>query len=507
MTGQVAPALSATDLAKSFGPTLALQGASLDLYGGEVHALLGENGSGKSTFAKVLAGIHQPDRGRIRRNGRGVDIADPATGRALGIGIVFQELSLAPALDVVDNLFLGRERRGRFYGWLDRRRQIEECREMLDRLGLGVDPRRRTRELSIAQKQMLEIAKALLQEPDILIFDEPTASLTEREAAQLFHVIEELRDRGTAILYVTHQLREVLRIADRVSVMREGRIAAQREITDDVTEEMLIGLLTDKRLGASASPAGLPDAAPLLRVSRLRTAISSDVSFHIRPGEIVGLYGVVGCGREEIARCLVGLLRPLAGALEFDGRPYDPAGPADALDRGIGFLAGDRKQDGILPNRPTRENLTLAGLRLLARAGFVRQRDEQSETESRLASLRVKYRSAEDSISTLSGGNQQKVLFGRALLARPKILVLEDPTAGIDIGAKYDLYEQIRQAAGTGMSFLWLSTDLTETLTLCDRVYAMRGGAITAEITAPSSADEERLLSAVLGRGAAEAAA
>ncbi len=506
MTGQVVPALSAVDLAKSFGPTLALQGASLELRAGEVHALLGENGSGKSTFAKVLAGIHQPDRGRIRRNGREISIVDPAAGRALGIGIVFQELSLAPALDVVDNLFLGRERR-RFYGWLDRRRQVEECREMLDRLGLDVDPRQPARVLSIAEKQMLEIAKALLQEPDILILDEPTASLTERETAQLFHVIEQLRDRGTAILYVTHQLREVLRIADRVSVMREGRIAAQLEISDDVTEEMLIGLLTDKRLGSSASTAGLPDTAPLLRVSRLRTANSGHVSLHIRPGEIVGLYGVVGCGREEIARCLVGLLRPLAGALEFDGRPYDPRGPADALDKGIGFLAGDRKQDGVLPNRPTRENLTLAGLRLLARAGFVRQREEQSETDSRLASLRVKYRSPEDSISTLSGGNQQKVLFGRALFARPKMLVLEDPTAGIDVGAKYDLYEQIRQAAGMGMSFLWLSTDLTETLTLCHRVYAMRGGLIAAEIIAPSPADEERLLSAVLGRAAAEAAA
>jgi ribose transport system ATP-binding protein len=507
MIDEAGPALEARDLTKSFGATRALQGASLTLAAGQVHALLGENGSGKSTFAKILAGIHPADLGTVLRDGREVAIDDPAFARALGIGIVFQELSLAPDLDVVDNLFLGRER-SRLPGWLDRGSEVEACRAMLGRLGLSIDLFQPVRRLGMAQKQLLEIGKALLHEPDILIFDEPTASLTEREVAHLFDVIGEMRKNGRAILYVTHHLREVLHIADRVSVMRDGRIVAGLDVGPDTTEEQLIRLLTEKRLNTTPLPARTKAATPILRVSGLHTTICRDVSFDISPGEIVGLYGVVGCGREDIGRSLVGLHRPQVGVIEVGGKAHQPVDPADALALGVGFLPSDRKQEGILPNRSIRENLTLSSLDRLTKFGFLSWVLEQATSAERLAALRVKFASAEDLITSLSGGNQQKVLFGRAMAAAPRLLVLEDPTAGIDIGAKYDLYEQIRRAADTtNMSFLWMSTELTETLTLCHRVYAMYRGRIVTEIVNPTLADEDRLLAAVLGRVDEEVAA
>ena len=498
-----APALSAAGLHKAFGSTQALQGASLELEAGQIRALLGENGSGKSTLAKIIAGAQEADRGTICREGSEVEIGDPAAARALGIAMVFQELSLAPDLDIVDNMFLGRERPGKVPGFVDRNSEEQACRTMLDQLGLAADLHQAVRLLGMAQKQMLEIGKALSQQPSVLILDEPTASLTRREIEQLFALVMRLREAGTAILYVTHHLREVLEIADHVSIMRDGRIVANREVTRETTEAELVELLIGRT--PSMQPAAPVASAriPLLKVSDLRTSGSSGVSFHVGDGEIVGLYGVVGCGREEIGRALVGLHPVLGGAVELTGETYKASDPADALARGIGFLSSDRKQEGILPNRAIRENLTLSNLRAVACRGFIQQRRERTMAAEQLRALGVKFASAEHSITTLSGGNQQKVLFGRALAARPSLLVLEDPTAGIDIGAKHDLYRIIRSHAGDGMGFLWMSTDLTETLTLCDRVYAMYDGRIISEIAAPTMADEEHLLAAVLGRGGA----
>jgi ribose transport system ATP-binding protein len=337
-----------------------------------------------------------------------------------------------------------------------------------------------------------------------LILDEPTASLTRREIEQLFALVMRLREAGTAILYVTHHLREVLEIADHVSIMRDGRIVANRGVSRETTEAELVELLIGRTPSMQPAAPVASARVPLLKVSDLRTSgSSSGVSFHIDDGEIVGLYGVVGCGREEIGRALVGLHPVLGGAVELTGETYKARDPADALARGIGFLSSDRKQEGILPNRSIRENLTLCNLRAVARRSFIQPRLERTMAAEQLRALGVKFGSAEHFISTLSGGSQQKVLFGRALAARPSLLVLEDPTAGIDIGAKHDLYRIIRSHAGDGMSFLWMSSDLTETLTLCDRIYAMYDGRIVSEIAAPTMADEEHLLAAVLGRGGA----
>jgi ribose transport system ATP-binding protein len=500
MMSSNAPALSVSGIYKSFGSTRALQGASLELQAGQILALLGENGSGKSTLAKIIAGALAADRGTICRDGRAVVFEDPATARTAGIAMVFQELSLAPDLDIVDNIFLGRERPRRLPGFFDRKAEERACRVMLDELGLTFNLRQPVYSLGIAQKQMLEICKALSQQPAVLILDEPTASLTQREIQQLFTLIVRLCASGTAILYVTHHLREVLEIADHVSIMRDGKIVANREVTQKTTEAELIELLMGKAVGAESTARSSSARVRLLDVAALRTQRNSGLSFHIGDGEIVGLYGVVGCGREEIGRALVGLHPVLNGAIELAGKNYKARDPAVALANGIGFLSADRTGEGILSNRPIRENLTLSNLRTIARCCIIQKRLGRATALEQLRDLGVKFMSAEHFITALSGGNQQKVLFGRALATRPKLLILEDPTSGIDIGAKQDLYRMIRSHAAEGTSFLWMSSDITETLTLCDRVYAMYDGRIVLEITSPTMADEEHLMAAVLGR-------
>ena len=295
-------------------------------------------------------------------------------------------------------------------------------------------------------------------------------------------------------------MREVLAIADHVSVLREGRVVATREVTSRTTEEELIELLIGRTAGLqSAAPIDLVRTG-LLAVDCLRTHSCTNVSFHIKTGEIVGLYGVVGCGREQVGRALVGLHPILGGTITLCEKSFKPTNPADALARGVGFLPSDRKQEGILANRSIRENLMLSNLPAVARAGFVRRRAEEGEAAERLKAFGVKYNSAEQAITVLSGGNQQKVLFGRALSTQPKLLVLEDPTAGIDVGAKHDLYRLMRDYAKSGMGVLWISSDVTEMLTLSDRIYAMYDGNIVDEMETPTMANEERLLAAVLGR-------
>jgi ribose transport system ATP-binding protein len=495
------PALSATGIYKMYGSTRALQGANLDLRAGRIHALLGENGSGKSTLAKIIAGVQVADLGNIYRDGVKAKIGDPASARALGVAMVFQELSLAPDLDAVDNMFLGRERRGRIAWLFDRGREERECSTMFEQLGLALDLRQPVRRLGMAQKQLLEIGKALSQQPAILILDEPTASLTRREVEQLFALVKRLRDGGTSVLFVTHHLREVKEIADDVSIMREGRVVAARAVTTEMTEADLVELLIGKAASRPAVPQVRSSGRAVVEVSNLQTSNSRDVSFHIGDGEIVGIYGVVGCGREDIGRALVGLRLALGGTVKLAGQTYKARDPAYALAMGVGFLPSDRKQEGILPNRSIRENLMLSDRSSAAHGGMIRQRQERATAIERLRALGVKFASSEDAITTLSGGNQQKVLLGRALAALPTFLILEDPTAGVDIGAKEDLYRTIRDHRANGMSFLLISSDLTETIAMCDRIYTMYDGCVVNEIAAPTMDDEQRILAAVLGRG------
>ena len=493
--------LEVRGLRKAFGATRALAGASIALEAGEVHVLLGENGSGKSTLAKIVAGIHAADGGEILVKGAPAALGDARASRTLGIAIVFQELSLAPELSVADNLFLGREDASHPFRVIDRRAERARCREVLDRLETEIDLDAPVRGLSIARKQIVEVAKALLQQPLIMILDEPTATLTEREKAHLFAVVRRLRAEGVALLYITHHLREVAEIGDRVSVMRDGEVVTTTAITPDLTERRLLELLTGREVATEIARSPPAVGAALLRIDDLHTEGGCrGVSLHVGPGEIVGLYGVVGCGREGVAQALAGLRRPSRGSMTFRGARFAPRSPRDALKKGVGYLPVDRKENGILPERPIRENLNLSNLAAFARLKCVDPRRERAPTLTHLARLGVRFGSPEHAITSLSGGNQQKVLFGRATGPGPDLLVLEDPTAGIDMGAKLELYGHLRTWAGAGMGFLWLSSDLVETLTLCHRVYAMYDGRIVGAFDAPTLEDEEAVLAGVLGR-------
>ena len=502
--GPGAAVLEAENVVKAFGATPALAGASLSVRAGEIHVLLGENGSGKSTLAKIVAGIHQMDAGRILINGQQITIHDAHQSRELGVAIVFQELSLAPDLSVADNLFLGRENAAHPFAFVRRSEEARACREVLRRLDIDIALDRKVNTLSMARKQMLEVAKALLQQPVIMILDEPSSMLTEKEKAHLFEVIERLREDGVAILYVTHHLPEVAEIGDRVSVMRDGEVVVTLNVTEDLTEAHLLELLTGRSISAMVERV-TPDAAtPIVDIENVvMDGRREGVSLRVHPGEIVGLYGIVGCGREELGRALIGLTRPKSGSIRLRGRPYHPRSPAHALSLGVGYLPTDRKETGILPERTIRENLNLSNLHAFASVGFLSRQSERDPALRQLAELGVKYESSEHPIISLSGGNQQKVLFGRAVGRGPGLLVLEDPTAGIDMGAKLDLYQQMKAWAADGIAFLWLSSDLVETLTLCHRVYAMYDGHIVGEFVEPTLDDEEAMLAGVLGRGAA----
>jgi ribose transport system ATP-binding protein len=499
--GEDVPLLRVIEMSKRFGATQALDGATIDVRRGEVHVLLGENGAGKSTLAKIIAGIHRADAGTIYFEGNPVQIPDIPTARRLGIGMIFQELSLAPHLTVQENLFLGVESGSHLFSLLRRGGERVAATPALRRLGIDIPLDAVVADLTIAQKQMIEVAKVLVRAPKFIIMDEPTSTLTEREKSALFEIVRELRRSGVAVLYVTHHLREIFEIGDTISAMRDGKVVTTRPVSADLTEPQLLKVLTGRDLTQSRPRKTRPRAEPLLQVSGLRTGGCNNVSLTVGAGEIVGVYGVMGCGRETLGRVLVGLEPCKAGEITLDGRAFNPRHPAHAANLGVGYLPMDRKEKGILPSRSIRENLNLSNLSSLSSAGmFVSSRRERAPTIAALKELLVRYRSAEDTIVTLSGGNQQRVLFGRAVAARPKLLVLEDPTAGIDAAAKRDLHDFIRRLADEGKGILVFSSDLIETLLLCDRVYTMYSGRITDHIVAPTLDDERRVLAEVLGR-------
>ncbi|MBP2293246.1 sugar ABC transporter ATP-binding protein [Azospirillum rugosum] len=500
------PVLEVRGLSKFFGATQALADASIALMPGEVHILLGENGAGKSTLAKIVAGVHAPDAGEIWIAGSRQHPRTAREARNLGVSVVFQELSLAPHLSVAENLFLGAEAASHPFRFLPRARERERARAILHDLNIDLPLDEPVARLSIGKKQLLEIAKALLQSPRILIMDEPTSALTEREKTFLFSMIGRLQDRGTAILYVTHHLREVFEIGSRVSTMRDGRVTNTVTVDDRLSERHLLEMLTGRQIDTTINRQTHAAGPTLLTVSDLHTEDGCHgIDLTLRRGEVVGVYGVVGSGREGLARALMGISKATQGRMTLDGRPYQPGSPAQATALGIGYLAIDRKEQGILPERPIRENLTLASIVRNARFGIVSHRRERDHAEQSLRALRVRYGSMDDPITSLSGGNQQKVLFGRALGRQPKLLVMEEPTAGIDVGAKLDLHESIRSLAAKGYSFLVISSDLPETLMLCDRVYTIYRGRLTDEIHHPCLEDEERVLASVLGRGVGDA--
>jgi ribose transport system ATP-binding protein len=495
--GDRPPVLEMRGIRKEFPGVVALDGVDLTLEAGDVHMLLGENGAGKSTLMKILGGAYRKDAGEIRLNGRPVDIDSPRAARDLGIRVIYQELNLVPHLSVAENIFLG-ELPTRWGGVVDWRVLADRTAALLTDLGMTLDPRAPVGRLGMAQRQMVEIAKALASPgTSILVMDEPTSSLTSREVTQLFALIERLTSRGVSIVYITHRLDEVFRIGRRITVMRDGRHVTTRAI-DQVDVPELVRLMANRDLSEHFPKVRVERGPEILRVETLNVdGVLSDISFTLHAGEVLGISGLLGAGRTELARVLAGADRFDAGHVFVDGRSMRFRHPADAIAHGIGLLPEDRKAQGLVPGLTVARNIALPHGRRLAPLGVLSRRCEADMAAPIIADLRVKA-TVTQAVRLLSGGNQQKVVLGKWLAGAGRIFIFDEPTRGVDVGAKVEIYNLMNRLTARGAGIIMISSELPELLGMSDRVLVMHRGRIQAELSR-EDATEERVLSAALG--------
>jgi ABC-type sugar transport system ATPase subunit len=494
------PILEAENIDKRFPGVHALDNVSLTITPGEVHAVVGENGAGKSTLMKILAGAYGPDRGTIRIDGEAVTIENPRAAQDLGIITIYQELSLVDALSVGENVFLGDLPTRSGGSWrVDWPTVWSRAAELLERVGLRIRPQTRVRDLSVAQKQMVEIARALARNVRVLILDEPTSSLTERETEKLFEIISQLRNRGVGIIYISHRLGEVFRIAQQVTVLRDGIVVGSLPVRD-ASEDLLVRMMVGRDLARLFTAARSSDAPVRLEVRGLsRRGVLHDVSLSVRGGEVVGLAGLVGAGRTELARCLFGADGINAGEILLDGSIVNLRSPGHAVDLGIALVPEDRKLQALILGMGVRENLSLPVLDRLGSPFVPSRRRERALASDYIRSLTIRTPHMEQRVSALSGGNQQKVVIARWLATKPKVLILDEPTRGIDVGAKAEVHALIARLAEQGVAILMISSELPEILGMSHRILVMRGGRIVAEIPR-QDATEESIMAAATGQ-------
>ncbi len=489
-----APLLEVEGISKSFPGVKALQNVHFRLDAGEVLVLVGENGAGKSTLMKILSGIYTRDEGVIRVDGREVAIASPSEAQELGISIIHQEMNLAPDLTVAQNVFIGREpHTGPF---LSERALNRKTSDLLRRLGIVLAPKQLVGDLTVAQQQMVEIAKALSYDARVLIMDEPTSALSESEVDTLFRLIADLKSQGTGIVYISHRMEELQRLADRVTVLRDGEHIGGLE-RDEISIPKVIEMMVGREIREGARPTSTDVAGDevVLRVSGLSTrSLLRDVSFELRRGEILGFAGLMGAGRTETARALIGADPKTGGTVEVNGREVRIAQPSDAVRRGIGYLSEDRKRLGLMLEQDVNFNTLLASMQDYAGAiGWMRDGRGRDVTKSYVQSLRVKTPSISQTVKLLSGGNQQKVVIAKWLLRDCDILIFDEPTRGIDVGAKEEIYALLHSLAAEGKSIIVISSELPEVLRLSHRIVAMAGGRITG-VLANEDATQENIM-------------
>jgi ABC-type sugar transport system ATPase subunit len=496
------PLLKMEGIDKSFPGVRALRQACLDLRAGEVHALMGENGAGKSTLIKVLSGAHTPDAGTIWLGGRPAVIRTPRDAQRLGIAVIYQEFNLAPTLSARENLFLGREQRvGPF---VSASRERKKARELFERLKVEIDPETLCAQLTIAQQQVVEIAKAIALEARIVVMDEPTAALTGQEAEKLFAIIAALKARGVGILYISHRMDEVLRLADRVTVMRDGECIGTKSVSE-LSRRVLIEMMVGRSIEQEFPKKKVAIGEERLVVRRLtRGRAVRDVSLNVRRGEVVGLAGLVGAGRTETARLIFGADRRDSGGIFLDGRELRIGNPHDAIGSGICLLTEDRKNQGLVLGATVRENFGLPNLRRLSRFGFVRESEERVRLGRYVDGLRIKIPNQEEVTSNLSGGNQQKVVLAKWLEANAEVVIFDEPTRGIDVGAKYEIHLLINRLAAQGKAIIMISSELPEVLGMSDRILVMSEGRISGQITDVAGATQEQLLALAMPHGGQE---
>lgn len=486
-------ALEAEGISKFFPGVKALNNVSLRVRPGSVHALMGENGAGKSTLMKCLIGIYRPDEGLIRVRGEAVAFQDTLDALRAGISMIHQELNLVPHMTVAENIWLGREPMK--YGFVDHGSLHRQTRELLSKLNILLAPDDLVGDLSIASQQMVEIAKAVSWNADVVIMDEPTSALTETEVSHLFAIIRDLREQGKAIIYISHKMDEIFTITDEVSVFRDGAWVGS-SATADYTRQSLITQMVGRELTQLFPKFNTAIGEEVLTVRHLqRKGVFDDISFGVRRGEILGVAGLVGAGRSEVMESLFGMTSPDGGEILIDGVPVKIDSPATAIEKGLAFLTEDRKKSGLFLVLSVMENMSIVNMpEYSSRAGFVSHIQMAKDCMEQIRRLNIKTPTMDQIINNLSGGNQQKVLIARWLLAQPKVLILDEPTRGIDVGAKAEIYRLISELANRGVAIIMVSSELPEILGMSDRVMVMHGGRITG-ILNKEEADQESILS------------
>ncbi len=495
------PLLQLSGITKRFPGVVALDDVDLEVYPGEIVALAGENGAGKSTLMNILGGIHQPDSGSLRIDGDEIVIRSVSDAITRGIGFIHQELNVLDNLDVAENVFLGREP-----VWagplrlIDRKGIHAQAGVHLKRLGLSISSRTPVKGLSIAQQQMVEIAKALSLNARILIMDEPTSCLTLTETARLFDVAKELKAQGVSIIYITHRLGEIANLADRVVVLRDGRNAGALA-GDEISHDRIVKLMVGRDLNRSHARAASSGEAGYFRVLNLRTTRYPEhaISFDVRRGEILGLAGLVGAGRSEVAQAIFGVETALGGTILLDGKPIKICSPRDAIANGIYLMSEDRRKTGLVLEMPIRENVTLPALSAYASAGLIDRAAERRVAQDMCGKLSIKAPSIEVTVANLSGGNQQKVVLAKWLSLSPNVLIFDEPTRGIDVGAKAEIYQLMQRLAQSGVAIIMISSDMEEVLGESDRVAVMHEGAITG-ILERNECSEEAIMRLAVGQ-------
>lgn len=495
------PLLTMHGVTKQFPGVRALDNVTLEVGRGEIHGLLGENGAGKSTLLKILSGAHRPDSGTVTLDGQTLHLNNPHQAQTAGIVTIYQEFNLVPQLTIAENVFIGREPGSSIL--LNWRQMAAQTREITDRLGMPVDPLTSVRDLSVAEQQMVEIARAISMRSRLIIMDEPTSALSEHEVERLFGIMRDLRQQGLSIIFVSHRLEEVMHICDRITVLRDGKNAGAAAIADigipDIIRMMVGRRVSDMYQGAHNRSV----SDMVLRVRNLNRRVNTqdphaillkNITFDVYKGEILGIAGLVGAGRTEIARAIFGA-DPLSSAqIEIDGRPVRISSPRDAIQHGIGLVPEDRKQQALFLSLAVRQNFSIASLRHLAWLGiFVRESEEANRLEQYRQSLNIRMTSPEQCVANLSGGNQQKVVIARWLAMNPKILIVDEPTRGIDVGAKAEVHALLHQMAQNGITVIMISSEMPEILGMSDRIITIAEGRLTGELLR-KDATEERLM-------------
>ena len=491
------PVLEMRHIRKTFPGVLALDDVDFELRRGEVHILLGENGAGKSTLMKILSGAYQKSDGQIVLDGALVEIKNPKHAQTLGISTIYQEFNLISHLPIGENIFLGREP-VRFPGLIDQRAILQEAKSALSSLGLTLDSRRLVKDLRVAEQQMVEVAKALSLDARILIMDEPTAALTEHEIAELFATIRRLKEKGVAIVYISHRMEELFEIGDRVTVLRDGRSVGTYDVRE-MSKSELIRLMVNRELKELFPKEHATRGREVLRVESLSTKSGlKDISFSLHQGEVLGIAGLLGAGRTELARAIFGLDKISSGSIYVKGVAQNMSSPRSAIKSGIGFLTEDRKSQGLVLPLSVVRNLCLSSVDKFSRWGIMNPREERQAAGRYVEELRIKTPSLDQKVVFLSGGNQQKVVLSKWLCSQAEVFIFDEPTRGVDVGAKAEIYQLMNRLTASGVAIVMISSELLEILGMSDRVIVMRGGRIAGEFSA-GEFTQERILQCALG--------